>query len=129
VSDVLSLAERVMKAFSKYNCFIFEEKELQAVRDLMTAAELKGLVEIKQVDPRYPGIYIATVWTRSIERECLSRVDILLSEGRLSENEYKKYRAELVEQCILSMERELSRKIVDVLSGYISRLRSSISQG
>lgn len=129
MSDVLSLAERVMKAFSKYNCFIFEESELQAVRNLMTAAELKGLVEIKQVDPRYPGIYIATVWTRSIEKECLSRVDILLSEGRLSENEYKKYRAELVEQCILSMERELSRKIVDALSGYISRLRSSISQG
>ncbi|MCY0867745.1 MAG: hypothetical protein OWQ48_00725 [Desulfurococcus sp.] len=119
------LAKRVSKAFSRYNCFIFEENELENVRNLIIMAELKGIVEVKQLDPRYPGIYIATVWTKRIERECISLVEGMLSKGQLTPEEYKKYRNELIEQCIVSMEIEESKKVVEALSRYIDRLKST----
>lgn len=125
MSDIVVLAERMVKAFSRYNCFIFEENELEKVRDLVIAAELKGLVEVKQVDPRYPYIYIATPWTRSLEKDCVSRVNIMLTEGRLTQEEYKKYRANLIEQCIVSGEVEASKRIVEALTRHINKLKSS----
>ncbi|ADV64592.1 hypothetical protein [Desulfurococcus mucosus] len=120
--SAVNLAERVMKSFSRYNCFIFEESELQAVKDLIVAAELKGLIEIRQLDPRYPYIYVATVWTKSIERDCVTQVNNLLSEGRLTQEEYKKYRVELVEQCMVSREIEAAKRVVEALGRYIERL-------
>ncbi|MGC8954195.1 MAG: hypothetical protein ACP5N5_05715 [Desulfurococcus sp.] len=128
MSDIIDLAERMARAFSRYNCFIFEENELEKVRDLVIAAELKGLVEVKQVDPRYPYIYIVTPWTRSLEKDCVSRVNIMLTEGRLTQEEYKKYRANLIEQCMVSGEVEVSKRIVEALTRHINKLKSSSNE-
>ncbi|MEM3926296.1 MAG: hypothetical protein QXU13_01765 [Desulfurococcaceae archaeon] len=118
----------MLKAFKRYDCYIFEHTELERIRDLIVKAEIQSLVEVKQVDPRYPYIYIVAVRKRLLEQECISRVNELLSKGEISQDEYKWYRRELVEQCIISMEREKSKEVSNVLEKYLERLRASFAK-
>lgn len=123
----MSLAERMIKAFKKFNCFVFEAKELEKVRDLIVKAEIDKYVEVRAVDDRYPYIYAVIAARKGIERECLSRIEALLSKGDLSQNDYKKYKRELLEQCIMSMERERVKEVVSTLDKYLSKISASIT--
>lgn len=118
MSELLSLSERVIKALKRFGCFIFESKELDKVRDLAVKAEIDKLVEIRPVDERYPHIFALVVARRSIERECIAKVEAMLSKGELTQNEYKRYKRDLVEQCIISMERERVKEVISVLEKY-----------
>lgn len=112
----------MIKAFKRFGCFVFEAEELEKIRDLLVKAEIDKLIEVRLVDERYPYIYIAVIRRRGIERECLSRVEALLAKGSISQNYYKKYKRELIEQCINSLEREKSREIVEILERYLSKI-------
>jgi hypothetical protein len=123
--SVVELAERVLTAFKHYECFIFEASELQSVRELIAKSELTGLVVVRRVDPRYEDIYIMAPWSLDFEKECLSKIQQLLADGRLSPDEYKRKRLSLVEQCVRSLEREKSRLIIERLEKYIKSIKGA----
>jgi len=123
MSEYVSLTERMIKAFKKYGCFVFESTELEKVRDLIVKSEISRLVEIKAVDERYPYIYIVTASTKGLDRECTSIVESMLAKGEISQLEYKRYRRELIEQCIVSLERERVKEIIAILESYLSKVR------
>jgi len=115
----------VVKAFRKHGCFVFESKELERVRDLTVKAEISRLVEIKLVDEKYPHVFILMASRRGLDKECASRVESMLARGEITQLEYKKYRRELIEQCINSMEKEVIKKIITSLENYASKLRGT----
>ncbi|WP_440059721.1 hypothetical protein ACSU1N_00760 [Thermogladius sp. 4427co] len=123
--EVIELAERVLNAFKRYECFIFEAQELQSIRELVAKSELTGLVVVRRVDPRYEHLYILAPWSLDFEKECLSLVQNMLAEGRLSLNDYKRKRDSLIEQCIVSKERERVRVIIEKLENYIKSIKGS----
>jgi len=125
VSEYVALAKNMIKAFKKFGCFIFESKDLEKVRDLVVKAEVDKVVEIRLVDERYPYIYIVSASRRGVERECISIIEAMLSRGELAQNEYKRYKRELLEQCIVSMEKERVKEVVSMLEKYVSRISSS----
>ncbi|WP_434731132.1 hypothetical protein WLZ34_05970 [Thermogladius sp. KZ2Tp1] len=123
--SILELAERVLKAFKHYEAFIFEASELAQVRELVAKSELTGLVVIRRVDPRYEDIYVMAPWSLDFEKDCLSKIQQLLAEGRLSPEEYKRKRLSLLEQCVNSMERERARLIIGKLENYIKSIKGA----
>ena len=125
MSEFLSLAERVLKAYRKYGCYIFEAKELDTIREFIAKTGISKYVEVKSIDERYPYIYVVIPLKRGIERECIVQIESMLSRGMMTPNEYKKYKKELVEQCVVSMEKELVKKIINILEEYILGLTKS----
>ena len=124
VSELLALADRMLKAFRKIECFVFEASELEKVRDLVVKAGIDKYVEIRPVDERYPYIFAVVPARRGLDRECVTRIESMLSRGELSHNEYKKYKTELIEQCIISLEAERAKKVASELESYISKLKA-----
>ncbi|QOR94139.1 hypothetical protein IMZ38_05760 [Thermosphaera chiliense] len=122
MSEALKIAERVLKAFKYYRCFVFEKHELPLVKDFVVKSELTGLVTIKKADPKYEDIYILTASLKGFEQDCISKVDELLSRGQIPLDQYKKMRSELVEQCITSMEHERIKEIVEKIEKYYQKL-------
>lgn len=127
MSEHASLAERVVKALRRFGCFIFESKDLEKVKDLVVKAEIDKLVEIRPVDERYPYVYAVVASRKGIDRECISRIEAMLSKGELTQNEYKLYKRELLEQCIISMEKEKIKEIIAALERYISRISTGLA--
>jgi hypothetical protein len=123
VSELVALVERMIKAFRSFGYFFFEDKELQRVRDVLVKAEIDKLVEVKPVDDKYPYIVAVTASRRNLEHECVSRVDSLLAKGSISQDEYKRYRRELIEQCIISLEKERVKEIVKMLENYLNKIK------
>lgn len=123
MASIVQLAERVIAAFTHYGCFIFERHELENVKTLVALSGLGELVEIRLVDERYPGIYILTTWTRQIERECVLKIKELASRSEITSIEYKKYKRELIEQCIISKSREHAKKVVEILEDYSRKMK------
>jgi hypothetical protein len=123
VSELVALVERMIKAFRSFGYFFFEDKELQRVRDVLVKAEIDKLVEVKPVDEKYPYIVAVTASRRNLEHECVSRVDSLLAKGSISQDEYKRYRRELIEQCIISLEKERVKEIVKMLENYLNKIK------
>jgi hypothetical protein len=123
VSELVALVERMIKAFRSFGYFFFEDRELQRVRDVLVKAEIDKLVEVKPVDEKYPYIVAVTASRRNLEHECVSRVDSLLAKGSISQDEYKRYRRELIEQCIISLEKERVKEIVKMLENYLARIK------
>lgn len=122
MSKILELAEKALKAFEYYGCYVFESDVLEDVKQLLALAEINELVEIKLVDERYPYIYIATAWTRAVERECVTKVKELAARNEIPPHIYKRYYPELVEQCILSKEKEIVKDVINRLRKYLERL-------
>ncbi len=60
---------------------------------------------------------------KGLDKECISRVESMLARGEINQLEYKRYRRELVEQCINSMEKEIVKEVVANLEKYVSKLR------
>jgi hypothetical protein len=125
MSGYVELAERIIKALKKYGCFIFESTELEKVRDLAVKSEILKLVEIRPVDEKYPYVFAMVAAKRGIDRECTSIVESMISRGEISQNEYKRYKKELLEQCLVSMERERIKEVISTLEDYISRIKGS----
>jgi hypothetical protein len=125
MSGYVELAERIIKALKKYGCFIFESTELEKVRDLAVKSEILKLVEIRPVDEKYPYVFAMVAAKRGIDRECASIVESMISRGEISQNEYKRYKKELLEQCLVSMERERIKEVISTLEDYISRIKGS----
>jgi hypothetical protein len=123
VSELVALVERMIKAFRSFGYFFFEDRELQRVRDVLVKAEIDKLVEVRPVDEKYPYIVAVTASRRNLEHECVSRVDSLLAKGSISQDEYKRYRRELIEQCIISLEKERVKEIVKMLENYLARIK------
>ncbi len=123
MSELVALVERMIKAFRSFGYFFFEDRELQRVRDVLVKAEIDKLVEVRPVDEKYPYIVAVTASHRNLEHECVSRVDSLLAKGSISQDEYKRYRRELVEQCIISLEKERVKEIVKMLENYLARIK------
>lgn len=123
MSELVALVERMIKAFRSFGYFFFEDKELQRVRDVLVKAEIDKLVEVKPVDEKYPYIVAVTASRRNLEHECVSRVDSLLAKGSISQDEYKRYRRELIEQCIISLEKERVKEIVKMLENYLNKIK------
>jgi hypothetical protein len=123
VSELVALVERMIKAFRSFGYFFFEDRELQRVRDVLVKAEIDKLVEVKPVDEKYPYIVAVTASRRNLEHECVSRVDSLLAKGSISQDEYKRYRRELIEQCIISLEKERVKEIVKMLENYLAKIK------
>jgi polyhydroxyalkanoate synthesis regulator phasin len=123
VSELVALVERMIKAFRSFGYFFFEDRELQRVRDVLVKAEIDKLVEVKPVDEKYPYIVAVTASRRNLEHECVSRVDSLLAKGSISQDEYKRYRRELIEQCIISLEKERVKEIVKMLENYLNKIK------
>lgn len=127
MSEYITLAENVAKAFKKFGCYVFEAKDLERVKDLVVKAEISKYVEVKPVDERYPHIFAVVVSQKGIDRECLSRVEAMLSRGEISQNDYKRYKRELLEQCIVSMEKERIKEIVNMLEKYVSKISAPMT--
>lgn len=125
MSGLVTLVERMIKAFRNFGSFFFESSELQRVRDVLVKAEIEKLVEVRPVDERYPYIMAVIASRRGLEQECVSRVDSLLAKSAISQDEYKRYRRELVEQCIISLERERVKEIVKILEEYLARVKQA----
>lgn len=125
MSEKLALLDRIVNALKKMECFIFEVRELDAVRDLTIKAGIDRDVEIKPVDERYSYILALIPSSKGLDRECLARVETALSRGELSQNEYKRYKSELLEQCIHSLRFEKVKKIINTLEEYRTRLIAS----
>jgi hypothetical protein len=125
VSELVALVERMIKAFRNLGCFFFESTELQRVRDVLVKAEMEKLVEVRPVDEKYPYIMAVVASRRGLEQECTSRVESLLARGSISQDEYKRYKRELVEQCITSMEKERVKEIVKILEEYLARIKQA----
>ena len=125
MSELVALVERMIKAFRNFGCFFFESTELQRVRDVLVKAEMEKLVEVRPVDEKYPYIMAVVASRRGLEQECTSRVESLLARGSISQDEYKRYKRELVEQCITSMEKERVKEIVKILEEYLARIRQA----
>lgn len=123
MSELVALVERMIKAFRSFGYFFFEDRELQRVRDVLVKAEIDKLVEVRPVDEKYPYIVAVTASRRNLEHECVSRVDSLLAKGSISQDEYKRYRRELIEQCIISLEKERVKEIVKMLENYLARIK------
>jgi hypothetical protein len=123
VSELVTLVERMIKAFKNFGYFFFENEELQRVRDVLIKAEIDKLVEVRPVDEKYPYIVAVIASRRDLEHECVSRVDSLLAKGSISQDEYKRYRSELVEQCLISLERERVKEIVKMLENYLTKIK------
>ncbi|MEM4482108.1 MAG: hypothetical protein QXK88_00995 [Desulfurococcaceae archaeon] len=126
MNELLSLSEKVIKALRKFGCYIFESRELEKVRDLAIKAEINKFVEIKPVDERYPHIFAMIVARRGIERECIARVESMLSRGELSQSEYKRYKRELLEQCIVSLEKERVKEVIAALEKHSSMISRAV---
>jgi len=56
---------------------------------------------------------------KGLDKECISRVESMLARGEINQLEYKRYRRELVEQCINSMEKEIVKEVVANLEKYV----------
>ncbi|MEM1695767.1 MAG: hypothetical protein QXJ18_03110 [Desulfurococcaceae archaeon] len=125
MSELVSLVERVITAFKKIECFIFEIHELEKVRDLVIKAGIEKYVEIRPVDERYPYIMALVPSRRGLDRDCIALLERMLSRGEISQDEYKKYKIELLEQCILSLETEKAKEIVRILEDYYRKLKTS----
>ncbi len=125
MSELVALVERMIKAFRNLGCFFFESTELQRVRDVLVKAEMEKLVEVRPVDEKYPYIMAVVASRRGLEQECTSRVESLLARGSISQDEYKRYKRELVEQCITSMEKERVKEIVKILEEYLARIKQA----
>jgi len=125
MSELVILVERIIKAFKNFGCFFFESSELQRVRDVLVKAEVEKLVEVRPVDEKYPYIMAVIASRRGLEQECVSRVDSLLVKGSISQDEYKRYRKELIEQCIISLEKERVKEIVKILEDYLARVKQT----
>ncbi|MEM4717348.1 MAG: hypothetical protein QXE81_01130 [Desulfurococcaceae archaeon] len=102
---------------------MFESGDLEKIRDFVVKSEIGKFVEIRQVDNKYPYIYALIPSKRGIDRECLSKVESMLSRGEISQSEYKRYRRELVEQCIISLEKERVKEIVSTIENYVTKIR------
>ncbi|MEM1642273.1 MAG: hypothetical protein QW123_02485 [Desulfurococcaceae archaeon] len=125
MSELVSLVERVIMAFKKIECFIFEIHELEKVRDLVIKSGIEKYVEIRPVDERYPYIMALVPSRRGLDRDCIALLERMLSQGEISQDEYKKYKIELLEQCILSLETERAKEIVRILEDYYRKLKTS----
>lgn len=125
MSEKLALLDRVISSFKKLECFIFELHELEAVRDLVIKAGIDKDVEIRPVDERYSYIIALIPSSRGIERECIAIIETALSKGELSQNDYKRYKSELLEQCVQSLRFEKVKKIVNTLEEYRAKLVAS----
>ncbi len=125
MSGLIILVERMIKAFRNFGCFFFESNELQSVRDILVKAEIEKLVEVRPVDEKYPYIMAVIASRRGLEQECISRVDSLLAKSVISQDEYKRYRRELVEQCLISLEKERVKEIVKILEEYLARVKQA----
>lgn len=88
-------------------------------------AEIRELVEMKPADDRYPHILVLRPNRKMLVSECRAKVKKALSVGDISQLEYKKYSKELVEQCIVSLEREKAKEIVSVIEKYIAKVKQS----
>ncbi|MEM0378853.1 MAG: hypothetical protein QXP68_04405 [Thermosphaera sp.] len=127
MSEIISITERILKAFKYYGCFVFEKQELGVVKDFVIKSELTGLVTIRKADPRYEDIYIMTSSLKGFEQECVSKIDELLSRGQIALDQYKRMRAELIEQCITSMEHERVKQIIEKIERYYQKFVKSSS--
>ncbi|MCC6034678.1 MAG: hypothetical protein LM567_04190 [Desulfurococcaceae archaeon] len=125
MSELVLLVERMIKAFRNFGCFFFEDKELERVKDVIVKAEIDKLVDVRPVDEKYPYILAVIASRRGLEQECISTVDSLLAKGSISQDEYKRYKRELVEQCIISLEKERVKEIIDMLEKYLTRIKQS----
>lgn len=125
MSELILLVERMIKAFRNFGCFFFEDKELERIRDVIVKAEIDKLVEVRPVDEKYPYIMAVIASRRGLEQECVSTVDSLLAKGSISQDEYKRYRRELVEQCVISLEKERVREVIDMLEKYLAKIKQS----
>lgn len=122
MSEYVILAKNMIKAFRKFGCFVFEASDLEKVKDLIVKAEISKYVDVKLVDERYPYIYAVVASRRGIDKECLSVIESMLSKGELSQNDYKRYKRELLEQCVLSTEKERVKEVIAVLEKYIAKI-------
>lgn len=122
MSKIINLAEKALRAFEYYGCYVFESDVLEDVKRLLVLAEVNELVEVKLVDEKYPYIYIATAWTRAVERECVTKVKELAAKNEIPPHIYKRYYPELVEQCILSKEKEMVKEIINRIRKYLERM-------
>ena len=83
------------------------------------------LVELKPVDERYPYILALTASRKGIDKECISKVESMLSKGEITQNEYKRYKSELLEQCIMSLEKERVKEVISAMENYLARIKPS----
>ncbi|MEM0004176.1 MAG: hypothetical protein QXE10_05610 [Desulfurococcaceae archaeon] len=96
---------------------------MEKVKDLIIKAEISKLVELKPVDERYPYVFALVASRKGIDKECVARVESMLAKGELTQNDYKRYRRELLEQCIMSLEKERIKEIITAIENYLVRIK------
>ncbi len=118
-SNDLDLANRILKAFKRFECFVFEKDELEKVKKFIHSSGLYKLVLLRRADPRYEYIYILMPWSIDFEQICVSQVKKLLADGRINHEQYRKYYLLMIDQCIRHYERERVKEIISFLEKYI----------
>ncbi|MEM1830979.1 MAG: hypothetical protein QXJ97_05560 [Desulfurococcaceae archaeon] len=99
--------------------------ELEKVRDLVIKAEITKLVELKPIDERYPYIFAMVASRKGIDKECMGIVESMLAKGEITQNDYKRYKRELLDQCMTSLERERVKEIISAIETYLLKIKPS----
>lgn len=92
---------------------------------MVIKSEIAKLVELKPVDERYPYVFAMVASRKGIDKECMGMVESMLARGEISQNEFKRYKRELLDQCIMSLEKERVKEIVSAIENYLLKIRPS----
>ncbi len=114
-----TLLKRILNGFKHFGCFIYEADEHQKVMNVLKKIKIDNYLKITLADPRYPYIYLIKPKDVDLERDCIVKIDKLFREGRLSEDDYKARRDELIRQCINHYLYERLKEIMNIIEKMI----------
>ncbi len=112
-SQVIEVATRMLKAFKKIGCFIFEKQEYDVVRKAVDSVNILRHVKVELVDQRYPYIYIVKPKIDHCFKECENKASEYILRGEVRESLKNIFKKEFISQCIRYCEK---RKIIEVIA-------------
>lgn len=125
--NVVSIAERMLKAFKHVQCFIFEKDELQIIRNAIKKIGLYKHVCVRLIDPKYPLIYIVKPNITECTEECRRKADEYILSGKVRDELKKHFRIEYIRQCMNHCEHEKVKEIIEILKNFLEGRRSGIT--
>lgn len=125
--NVVSIAERMLKAFKHVQCFIFEKDELQIIRNAIKKIGLYKHVRVRLIDPKYPLIYIVKPNITECTEECRRKADEYILSGKVRDELKKHFRIEYIRQCMNHCEHEKVKEIIEILKNFLEGRRSGIT--
>jgi len=123
-NDIVSIAERMLKAFKHVQCFVFEKDELQSIRNTIRKIGLYKHVRVRLVDPKYPLIYIVKPNITECIEECRRKAEEYILTGRVRDELKKHFRIEYISQCRNYCEHEKVKEIIEILKKFLEGRKS-----